>query len=77
VAVVTLGARRLLALVEPMNLLRIWLWGTGSIIALLFVYAYVPILIPVGVMVAFLAVLTTAIVLAARRFERWWLARRR
>ena len=54
-----------------MSFLRIWLAGTGLLLACAMVWALAPILVPVfGVLVS-LDVLVALIVYAARALERW------
>ncbi len=55
-----------------MTLLRLWFAISGGVLGLAFVWAYVPIVIPLLVLVACLGVLTAGVVSAAR-----WLERRR
>ena len=54
-----------------MTLLRLWFIVSGSALALGFIWAYVPILIPLLVVAAGLGGVTFVVVTAARRLERW------
>lgn len=55
---------------SEISLLRLWLRGSLAIFLTLFVWAYVPILIPFAVVVAALAGITFGIRLLTKRFER-------
>lgn len=55
----------------PGSLLRIWLAGGIGLVALLAIYEFAPILLPLFVIAAGLWLLTTLIVALARALERW------
>lgn len=54
-----------------LTLLRVWLWGTGAIIAFLIVWTIAPVLFLVLLLTAGLGVLSAAMILLARRLEAW------
>jgi hypothetical protein len=53
------------------NLLKAWLGGTGLLLGALAIYNFVPVLIPLFVLVLFLACLTAVVV----RLAHWLVAR--
>ena len=54
-----------------MSLLRVWTIVSCGLLTLGFIWAYVPILIPLLAVVAGLGGVTALVVAAARRLERW------
>jgi hypothetical protein len=64
------AARRMRAMMTPGSLLRIWLAGGIGLVALLAIYEFAPILLPMFVVAGGLWLLTTLIVVLARALER-------
>lgn len=58
-----------------MSLLKIWFLVSAAAVAGSLIWAYVPILVPVLAVTAWLGILVAGIVQAARALERWNAAR--
>jgi hypothetical protein len=54
-----------------LTLLRVWLWGTGAIIAFLVIWMIAPVLFLVLLLTAGLGLISAVMVLLARKLEAW------
>lgn len=54
-----------------LTLLRVWLWGTGAIIAFLVIWMIAPVLFLLLLLTAGLGLVSAVMVLLARKLEAW------